>query len=618
MVESEDLLKDRTQLHFQGRSDMYREGIQKQRAILKLRSKLEFRDQMDEYIFDQEVGENSPWGVHSLMFAPSIRGQGDAEQVKTWLPKALNYEIIGTYAQTELGHGTFLRGLETTATFDQSKDAFILDSPTLTSTKWWPGGLGKSSNFVVLMARLILNGEDKGPHAFLLQIRDLETHEPLPGITVGDIGPKMAYETVDNGFLRLNKVEIPRRQMLMKYAQVSKDGVYTNPPHSKVTYGTMVYVRVGIVLAASRSVGKAITIAIRYSAVRRQGLLMHPDVEEFVIDYQLQQQRLFGILASTYALHFSGLSLGRMYLQLLSEMADGDFNGLPELHATSSGLKAFATWISSEGIEEARKCCGGHGYSKFSGISAIYAENVPACTYEGENNVLIQQTARYLFKISRKIRQKEFVPIGNASYLIDMKLTPVKCQVKNSQEFLQPEVQLAVFRHRAVRIIAEISAKFEELKKLTSFGQAWNTVMVDLVRVARGHCYYVLLISFIEGVSFIDDEKISAVLKNLCDLFFLNAVESQLGDFLEDSYFNQDQVAMVRSEARKCLQKIRPEAVALVDAWNFSDRTLNSALGRYDGKVYETMLEWAQKDPLNETQVVEGYLDILKSFRSKL
>lgn len=44
------------------------------------------------------------------------------------------------YSQTELGHGTFIRGLETTATYDPETKEFILNSPTLTSYKWWPGG----------------------------------------------------------------------------------------------------------------------------------------------------------------------------------------------------------------------------------------------------------------------------------------------------------------------------------------------------------------------------------------------------------------------------------------------------------------------------------------------
>lgn len=42
-----------------------------------------------------------------------------------------------------------------------------------------------------------------GPHLFIVQIRDLETHEPLPGIVIGDIGPKYGYWSMDNGYMRL-------------------------------------------------------------------------------------------------------------------------------------------------------------------------------------------------------------------------------------------------------------------------------------------------------------------------------------------------------------------------------------------------------------------------------
>ena len=66
---------------------------------------------------------------------------------------------IGTYAQTELGHGTFIRGLETTATYDPRTEEFILNSPTLTAFKWWPGGLGKTANYAIVMANLFTQGK---------------------------------------------------------------------------------------------------------------------------------------------------------------------------------------------------------------------------------------------------------------------------------------------------------------------------------------------------------------------------------------------------------------------------------------------------------------------------
>ena len=78
--------------------------------------------------------------------------------------------------KTELGHGSNVRGLETTATFIPETDEFDVHSPTLTSTKWWPGGMGKTANYAVVYARLILPAGDQGIHPFLVQLRSLEDH----------------------------------------------------------------------------------------------------------------------------------------------------------------------------------------------------------------------------------------------------------------------------------------------------------------------------------------------------------------------------------------------------------------------------------------------------------
>ena len=51
------------------------------------------------------------------MFIPTLLSQASPDQQAEWLPKALGLKLIGTYAQTELGHGTFVRGLQTTATY---------------------------------------------------------------------------------------------------------------------------------------------------------------------------------------------------------------------------------------------------------------------------------------------------------------------------------------------------------------------------------------------------------------------------------------------------------------------------------------------------------------------
>ena len=53
--------------------------------------------------------------------------------------------------------------------------------------------------------------------------------------------------------------------------QVTPDGTYVKPPSDKIAYGTMVMVRSGIVIFVALALSRAVTIATRYSVVRRQG-----------------------------------------------------------------------------------------------------------------------------------------------------------------------------------------------------------------------------------------------------------------------------------------------------------------------------------------------------------
>lgn len=49
-----------------------------------------------------------------------------------------------------------------------------------------------------------------------------------------------------------------------------------------------------------------------------------------------------------------------------------------------------------------------------------------------------------------------------------------------------------------------------------------------------------------------------------------------------------------------CLMVLRPNAVGIVDAFDYPDFVLGSALGAYDGNVYERLFAEAMKSPLNQ------------------
>jgi acyl-CoA oxidase len=61
----------------------------------------------------------------------------------------------------------------------------------------------------------------------LVQIRSREDHSRLPGITSGDIGTKVGYNSKENGWLAFDHVRTPRENMLMGFAKVTRDGQFS-------------------------------------------------------------------------------------------------------------------------------------------------------------------------------------------------------------------------------------------------------------------------------------------------------------------------------------------------------------------------------------------------------
>lgn len=152
--------------------------------------------------------------------------------------------------------------------------------------------MGHTANYCIVIAQLYTNGKHCGIQSFIVQLRDEETHMPLPGIKLGEIGAKLGYNLTNNGFLGFDNFRIPRDRMLMKNAQVLKvsvnhvecivnnekqitqyvwqDGTFVASTNSKLVYGTMVFIRVALVIDSANFLAKAAVIAVRYSVVRRQ------------------------------------------------------------------------------------------------------------------------------------------------------------------------------------------------------------------------------------------------------------------------------------------------------------------------------------------------------------
>ena len=82
-----------------------------------------------------------------------------------------------------------------------------------------------------------------GPQPFILRIRDQKTHQPLPGIVVGDIGPKYGYASMDNGYMLFDHFRVSKEAMLSRYAEVNDEtGALNRRGHAAVVYGSLTFV----------------------------------------------------------------------------------------------------------------------------------------------------------------------------------------------------------------------------------------------------------------------------------------------------------------------------------------------------------------------------------------
>jgi acyl-CoA oxidase len=541
--------------------------------------------------------------MHYAFFLPSFLLQANRQQRDEWQQKIENMEIIGSYAQTELAHGSNVRGLETTATYDHGTKSFVLHSPTVGSTKWWIGALGLASNHTLVIAQLIVNGNSYGPHPFLVPLRNIETHEPLSGVDVGDIGPKMGINGLDNGYVRFDNYRIPKKYMLARFSAINDAGEYevVDPNGIKIMYLSLVRARIFIFTDAWFPLSCALTIAIRYSLVRKQFPDPKNPTEELkILDYQVQQKKLFSTLGLLYAITFARVSVWEIFEKVEQDVIAGGSPSLDLIHCLVCMYKAFASNKVLEAIETCRRSCGGHGFMMISGLSSLYTGFVPAVTVDGDNTVLSLQVIRYLVSLFHKKPPKEF------QYLTAPILVPTGDPLSAN---FQQQCFMAVAHYKVNRVFK----RFQELNTHIKKEEIWNNHLqvegVDAVEpVVLAHLHS----KFLEAVDSMNKSENKEAVESLRTIFVGSEIQRYAG-VLIGLGVSTDCLEIMNQAMIAALGKVRKNALGLIEAYEVKDEALQSILGRKDGKVYENMIFHAKNEnPLNKTRVFPGIREMLR------
>ncbi|EXJ95190.1 hypothetical protein A1O1_00309 [Capronia coronata CBS 617.96] len=645
ILETIPILCKKNQLNM-ARPDRYHLGLARAKMLRRL--SIEHGWDRDDYLMaDYLMDEMGPYALQATMFATSIREQSNEQQKAYWLPKVENWEIIGCYGQTELGHGSNVKGIECEARWDPNTKEFIIHSPTITASKWWNGSLGRTANHAIVVAQLFLpergpatstkdsDGADKntpryrsyGPHQFIIQIRDMKTHQPLDGIVIGDIGPKYGYPAMDNGYMLFNHFRVPHSALLAGYSGVdSESWMYIKPKNPAVVYGSLTFVRAQIVMNARLVLARAVTIAVRYLSIRRQFADRDSKdptnaPEQAVLNYPTVQIRILPLLATTFALHYTGEAMYKLYYGTREAIeTSGDFSRLAEMHAASSGLKSLCTTLAADGIETCRRAMGGHGFGGGSGVIALNNEYLSKPTVEGDNWMITQQTAAYLIKRMAKvasnpgIKPTDTVDVQFQEFLQSPTTTNDDDKLgKNNNVrrragfgILGDEMELVkAFQHRA----SYLSYQAYHARVLEK--RSWTDMMISLHRLSHAHSESLLVSNLHRAVSddagsADDDTSIPLdkptlqVMRTLFRLFALFTLDASASEFLVSGAISLDTLQAVMPTVQNLMASIRPHAVRLVDAWSVPDYLLESALGNYDGDMYNRLFQKAHKEnPLN-------------------
>ncbi|CAN3358260.1 acyl-coenzyme A oxidase 2 [Diutina catenulata] len=555
-------------------------------------------------VFDPQVGTRV--GVNLGLFLSCIRGNGTFQQLEYWaLHKEACYlkNIYGCFGMTELAHGSNVMALETTATFDEETDEFIINTPHIGATKWWIGGAAHSATHCTVYARLIVKGEDYGVKTFVVPLRDSQFNL-CPGVTVGDIGAKMGRDGIDNGWIQFANVRIPRFFMLQKFAKVSREGEVTLPPLEQLAYTALLGGRVMMVLDSYRMMARMSTIALRYAIGRRQfhknGMLDSDEgaQEIQIIDYALHQRRLFPYLAAAYVASAGALKVERTIkdtLALIDDAVDNEddeklmegIEKMKSLFIDSGALKSNLTWMAAQCIDECRQSCGGHGYSAYNGFGKAYNDWVVQCTWEGDNNILGVFVGKPIAKHVVGIINDDKVVQGSAAFLNDVK---DYVEDKGDKYILESvaDVQDLTKVKRALEVAIMRSA-YSVHKQLEKNDGDFDACGADLVQITRLKAHHYLLDEFTRRVAEHDDKELVPYLNTLGKYYFAGLVLQQCATYLLSfNIISSKTFAEVNGELLPALGKeIRPNVVAYTDSFQMSDMLINSAIGRYDGNIYE-------------------------------
>ena len=545
-------------------------------------------------------------GVQWGLFASAVMHLGTEEHHRRLLPDILDLTIPGAFAMTEIGHGSDVASIGTTATYDPQTEEFVLHTPFRAAWKDYLGNAALHGVAAVVFAQLITKGVNHGVHAFYVPLRDTTAEvaegEPfpfLPGISGEDDGLKGGLNGIDNGRLAFDHVRVPRTNLLNRYGDVAPDGTYTSPIASPgrrffTMLGTLVQGRVSLDGSANNAAKMGLAIAVRYGNERRQFTGASDTEETVLLDYRRHQRRLIPLIAETYAGHFAHETLLEKFDEVFSGANDDDASR-QDLETLAAALKPLSTWHALRTLQESREACGGAGFMAENRITGLRADLDVYVTFEGDNTVLLQLVAKRLLS-DRAAEFRDIDAGGVLRYVAEkaadaalyrtgfaraaQAFADVGDARRSVNQLRETSLQRELLTDRVQTMVAELGDALKDAAKAPRevAAEKFNDHQNELIEAARAYAELIQWEAFTAALSTLPDDGTREVLTRVRDLFGLTLIERNLAWYLIHGRLSTGRARTVSSYIDRLVARLRPHAQDLVDAWGYGPEHLRATI----------------------------------------
>jgi acyl-CoA oxidase len=297
--------------------------------------------------------------------------------------------------------------METTAVWCTKEKKFIINTPTINSQKYWITNGAYHATYGIIFAQTIINSKHEGINAFIVKLRE-DDKTLAKGVSIDDMGHKMALNGVDNARIILRNVKVERTDMLNKYSDIDENGKFVSSIPGKrqrflVAANRLLSGR--ICIASMMLAGAKLTLLVtsKYASERlSNGKTGKSDTP--INTFQIFQNQITPLIARTVVYNSALLSIRKIYSDYCinpSQYSPEAFNNIIRLCCV---IKPMIAWHANEIGNICRERCGGMGYLSINRVEGMVAMAHSGITAEGDSAVLMQKVSKeYVEDFTKKI-----------------------------------------------------------------------------------------------------------------------------------------------------------------------------------------------------------------------